>query len=175
MRKEESGAPEDALRQTRSGKGKTPSRRGSLLAEAVAALARREYARAELRRKLRRRFPDSAEPELEAVLDRLESLGYLSDERFAEKFVRQKGGRLGAARLRMELRQRGVPAEAAEAALSQLGGTEEERAYQVWSKKFGNLPEDERERGRQIRFLLSRGFGYSIIRDVFDRARRGLD
>ena len=75
----------------------------------------------------------------------------------------------------MELKQRGVPSEAVEAALSQLGGSEEERAYQVWAKKFGSLPGDERERGRQIRFLLSRGFGYSIIRDVFDRARSGLD
>lgn len=175
MLKEESDAPEGAPRQARPGRRKAPSRRGSLLAEAVAALARREYVRAELRRKLRRRFPDTAEQELEAVLDRLESLGYLSDERFAEKFVRQKGGRLGAARLRMELKQRGVPSEAVEAALSQLGGSEEERAYQVWAKKFGSLPGDERERGRQIRFLLSRGFGYSIIRDVFDRARSGLD
>lgn len=175
MRREEGEAPEDAPRQARAAKGKASSRRGSLLSEAVAALARREYARAELRRKLRRRFPDSAEQELESALDRLESLGYLSDERFAEKFVRQKAGRLGAARLRMELRQRGVSAEAAEAALSQLGESEQDRAYQVWSKKFGSLPEDERERGRQIRFLLSRGFGYSIIREVFDRVRRGLD
>ncbi|NCW34351.1 MAG: recombination regulator RecX, partial [Betaproteobacteria bacterium] len=53
---------------------------------ALAALARREYSLAELKRKLSR-FAQS-ENELDQTLEVLQSRGYLSEARFAENLVR---------------------------------------------------------------------------------------
>jgi regulatory protein len=36
----------------------------------------------------------------------------------------------------------------------------------VWAKRFGHLPGDLRERGRQARFLEQRGFDPGVIRRV---------
>jgi regulatory protein len=51
-------------------------------------------------------------------------------------------------------------------AVAQLRATEVERAREVWRKKFGTPPVDAGERGRQMRFLASRGFGGEAIRRV---------
>jgi regulatory protein len=40
---------------------------------------------------------------------------------------------------------------------SELQATELQRATAVWAKRFGHLPGDLRERGRQARFLERRG------------------
>lgn len=141
------------------------------MSAAVAALSRREYSRRELREKLSRKFPESAGG-VDAALDRLEEKGYLSNSRFAERFVREKASRYGVSRLRLELREKGLASEEIEEALAGLEESDEDRAYRIWEKKFGEPPEDERERGRQARFLASRGFSYSVISRVFDRGRR---
>ena len=39
-------------------------------------------------------------------------------------------------------------------------------AREVWQRKFGTLPQDEKEKARQIRFLQSRGFGLDVIFQV---------
>ena len=40
------------------------------------------------------------------------------------------------------------------------------RAREVWRRKFGEPPTDAAERGKQMRFLASRGFGGDAIRKV---------
>jgi regulatory protein len=51
-------------------------------------------------------------------------------------------------------------------AVEQLRSTEVERAREVWRKKFGQPPVDAAQRGKQMRFLASRGFGADAIRRV---------
>ena len=104
------------------------------------------------------------------MLDHLEQVGLLSDARFAESYVRGHAARSGAARLRYELRLKGVADEVAEAALaSELDadtggfGDELERARSLWQRKFTAPPADAREYGRQARFLQGRGFSADII------------
>ena len=41
--------------------------------------------------------------------------------------------------------------------------SEVERARDAWRKRFGTLPESAQERGRQMRFLLARGFAGDAI------------
>ncbi|MEE8207938.1 MAG: RecX family transcriptional regulator, partial [Nitrosomonadaceae bacterium] len=41
-----------------------------------------------------------------------------------------------------------------------------ETARTVWRKKFGAMPINAKERAKQIRFLMSRGFTPEIIRQV---------
>lgn len=153
---------------------KRPRTAKSLKAEAVAMLARREHSRLELQQKLIRKFPDRRE-EAQSVLSDLEERGYLSNSRFAERFVRAKASRYGAGRLQIELRRRGISGAEIQQALDAVEEPELERAWNVWERKFSGPPEDERERGRQIRFLASRGFSYSVIRQVLERARRQGD
>jgi len=135
----------------------------SLKARALRALAQREHSRLELARKLRP-YADAeqAPAALEVLLDELQAQGWLSDARFAEALSRNRAERQGVARIRAELRQRGVDAGQVERATAVLAATEAERAQQVWQKKFGQPARDAAERARQIRFLLGRGFDTSL-------------
>jgi regulatory protein len=45
-----------------------------------------------------------------------------------------------------------------------LAATEAERARAVWSRRFGAPSTDPRERARQARFLLARGFDAETVR-----------
>ncbi len=128
-------------------------------------LARREHARAELVSKLRQRgFPAD---EIVTTLDRLEAEGLLSDERFAEAYVRQRAGKgFGPVRIRQELAQRGIDGPLSEAALAPWADRWLAIAAQQWEKRFGAPAEDARERARQIRHLQYRGFGFDIIQEI---------
>ena len=127
---------------------------------AIGLLARREHSRAELVRKL---AAQGTAEEVDKVLCQLEAEGLLSDARFAEAYVRSHGERLGGARLKQALRERGVGDGLAEAPLAALPA-EIERARAVWRRKFASPPGDAREWARQARFLQGRGFAAEIIR-----------
>jgi len=141
-----------------------PRRKKSLLARALGYLARREHSRAELRRKLAP-HAESAD-EADRLLDELEARKLLSDRRFTEVLARSRGERFGAARVRQELRARGVADPLAREAAGDLARTELQRAREVWRKKFGTPPADAAERSRQMRFLAQRGFDADVVRRV---------
>lgn len=156
--------------------------------KAVELLSRREHSRQELTQKLTTRFtrapsagakPDAgqcSDAELNiliaAVCERLEHQGYLSDQRFAESYVnaRSKKG-FGRLRVLNELQQKGVAGDLAEATVSALmGSTEASRQlFVAWQKKFGKPPEDYKERARQQRFLMYRGFSAAEIDKLFQK------
>jgi regulatory protein len=148
----------------------------SLRARALQYLARREYSRAELRGKLLPHAqPDAddgfdsaqAQPvDLDALLDDLTARGWLSDERAATQLLHTKRSRLGTQRITHELRQKGITEELISVALPQLKETELDAAREVWRKKFGTAPQDEKEKAKQVRFLQSRGFGFDVIFQV---------
>ena len=128
--------------------------------KAIGLLARREHSRAELARKL---AADGTVEDIANVLAQLESEGLLSDARAAAAYVRAHGARFGAARLRQDLRSRGLDPAVVAAEVGELP-SELERARAVWSKKFAAVPEDAKEWARQARFLQSRGFATDVIR-----------
>jgi regulatory protein len=131
-----------------------------LYARAVRLLARREHTRAELARKL---APYGTEEEIEIVLNELSRTGLQSDARFAESYLRSQAGRLGGARLRQTLRQKGVASDTIDEQVTDLPD-ESARARDVWNRKFGVPPTDAKEWARQARFLQGRGFSTDIIR-----------
>ncbi len=145
----------------------------SLRARALQYLARREYSRAELRKKLlphvqadddfEQAFDSSGPVNLDALLDDLTVRGWLSDERAATQLVHAKRSRFGTQRITHELRQKGIAEELINAALPELKDSEVEAAHSVWQRKFGRLPQDAREKARQMRFLQSRGFSLDTI------------
>ena len=133
----------------------------SLRVRAMRYLARREYSRTELHSKL---FPYLQEGEdLDAVLDDLVTRGWLSDERATTQLVHAKRNRLGTLRIAHELRQKGIPEHLITEALPDLKDSELDTARVVWQRKFGNIAQDEKEKGKQVRFLQSRGFSMDII------------
>lgn len=126
-------------------------------------LARREHSRAELARKL---SSYGEAEEIFALLDHLEQENLLSNARYAEALAHSREGRHGSVRLKAELREKGVP----EAVISEVIGQAREAdlaaARVVWQKKFGEPPADAKERARQQRFLLGRGFPAGVVRRV---------
>jgi regulatory protein len=132
-------------------------------------LARREYGRSELRARLAAR--GMAAGEVERALDELERRGLLSDARYAEALVAQKAGRYGRRAIAHELKEKGVDQAAAASALGALAGRDEaDEAYALWQRRFGRQPADQREKARQVRFLLSRGYAMSVALKVLRRA-----
>ena len=139
-----------------------------LRVRALQLLTRRDYSRAELQKKLAA-HAESAE-ELASVLDTLQGERLLSDHRYATQRVTARAGRYGDARLKQELRLKGVSDDDIAAALPE-GGDETERCLAVWQRKFGQPAQTPEERAKQIRFLQYRGFSSEAIR----RALRGIE
>jgi regulatory protein len=123
----------------------------------------------EVRRNLREK--QFAEQTIETVIERLERAGLVDDEAFARFWVdnRERFGPRSRRALRYELRQKGVPDTAIQAALADLD--EEEAAYRAASARLRRYARADEEtfRKRLGDFLARRGFGYGIVRDVLDR------
>ncbi|MBU6459804.1 MAG: recombination regulator RecX [Proteobacteria bacterium] len=132
---------------------------------ALGYLARREYAEAELYRKLQP-FSEST-LQLQELMHDLKAQGYLSDVRFAQQFIEVYSRRFGVRRISYELKQRGLSDETIAPFLDQLNAQEFEYARQVWEKRFGQFKKDVLEREKQKRFLQNRGFSYDSIQRLF--------
>ncbi len=141
----------------------------SLRTRALQYLARREYSRAELRGKLQpyaqadEDFEQLQSVDLDALLDDLTARGWLSDARAATQLLHAKRSRFGTQRITHDLRQKGIAEELISAALPALKESELQAARDVWQRKFGAPPQDDREKARQMRFMQSRGFAMEVI------------
>jgi len=133
----------------------------SLQARAIAALARREHSRAELRARLV--ATGAAPAEADAVLDEIAALGYLSDARFAQAQVERKAGAYSRRAIAAALKDKGVAADVVGAALAANAVEDHDAMVALWRRRFGAAPANEREKARQVRFLQSRGFALSAI------------
>ena len=153
----------------------------SLRSRALQYLARREYSRAELAAKLQpyAQLEDDFEQlqpiDLDELLGDLAARGWLSDARAATQLLHAKRPRFGTQRITHELRQKGIGEELIAQVLPALKETELETARDVWQRKFGVLPQDDKEKSRQIRFLQSRGFGFDVIFKVLRDAEADQD
>jgi len=140
----------------------------SLKGRALRLLSQREHSRKELEQKLK---PHEKTPgELTGALDFLAAKDFINEKRVVESVVNRRSTKLGAARVRQELMAKGLPADAIAEAVQTMRGTEFERALVVWRKKFGAPPSDASERGKQVRFLVSRGFAPDVVRRIVSGA-----
>lgn len=131
---------------------------------ALVMLARREHTRAEMTRKLSA-YSESPE-QIEQLLDALAARGWLSEERFAESRASTLARKFGSRKIEYDLRSRGVSAEVIEQTVERALAQELENCRAAWQRKFGVLPQDAAERGRQMRFLAGRGFSAEAVRRV---------
>lgn len=139
----------------------TPSLKG----RALRLLSGREYSRLELERKL---ATFEEEPgSLATALDDLQAKGFISEQRVLESVVNRRAPKLGAARIKQELQQKGIAPEAIADAMAGLQATEQARARAVWQRRFGAPPANAKEHAKQSRFMLARGFSGAVVGRVF--------
>ena len=130
-----------------------------LRARALRLLARREHSRRELEGKLAPHAGSSAE--LDVVILNLENKKQLSEERFAEERARKLSRKYGAARIRQDLKAKGVPAEL----IARLSSSEDElqKAKAILERKYRAPATTREEKAKRMRFLQSRGFSSEVI------------
>ena len=133
----------------------------SLRDRAIRLLARREYARSELERRLVGKGGERSE--VRAVLDTLAAEGLLSDARYASALVTQKAGNHSRRSIVETLKAKGVAREDIDAAVGETDLDDEAALLALWQRRFGAAPANERDKARQVRFLQARGFALSAI------------
>ena len=97
------------------------------------------------------------------LLDALEQKKQLSDERFASERARAMSRKYGAARIRQDLKAKGVEQETIDRI---SGGDELERARAILDRKYRAPAATREDRAKRMRFLQGRGFSFDIIRSL---------
>jgi len=110
--------------------------------------------------------PKASALDIEVILDDFEARGWLSDERFAEALVRRRSERYGTRKIADELERAGVDSKQSAKLLGALKETEFQRAYDLWSRRYGQKAQDQKERARQYRFLASKGFSSDVVAKI---------
>ena len=136
----------------------------SLTGRALKYLSQREHSRLELERKLAPHVEEGED--LAAVLDALETKNYINPERVAQSVLYRRSSKLGNSRVLHELRSKGLDEDTVRAAAEQLKDTEHARAWDIWQRKFGEVPTTPQARMKQMRFLASRGFCGDVVSKV---------
>ena len=140
-----------------------------LRARALRLLARREHTRKELEGKLSPHAGSSEE--LQGLIAGLKQKNQLSDERFAEERARRLSRKYGPARIRQDLKARGVSDDLV--ARFSSSADELQRAKAILERKYRTPASTREERAKRMRFLQSRGFSSEIIFKLL--SARGAD
>jgi len=140
-----------------------------LRARALRLLARREHTRQELESKLSPHAGSSEE--LNGLLSGLKQKNQLSEERFAEERAHWLSRKYGAARIRQDLKAKGVSEEL----ISRFSSSENEmqKAKEILERKYRTPAATREEKAKRMRFLQSRGFSSEIIFKLL--SARGID
>ncbi len=136
---------------------------------ALYLLDSRDYSRYELEQKLCRNVSRET---AELVAGRMQELGLLDDERYAQRLARYYilDKKQGARRAVLELRKRGIAAGIAASAVDAVE-PEEDALFELVRRRFGRKLQsdtDGKERERAIRALMRLGHGYYDAADAVD-------
>ncbi len=145
-----------------------------VLTKAYDYLSRRPHSTGELRTKLKRK---EYEPALiDETLEHLTELGYLNDAEFARRWIDSRGSSRGPALLRQELRQKQLPGEVIDQALSDDRSQRDEVAEaedlaRRRLERLGNEPW-ESVYAKLSGYLSRRGYPYGTVRQVLATLKR---
>lgn len=128
---------------------------------ALRLLSKKDYLQRELKKKLVARFGETKD--VERVIARLLSLGYLDDERFLDYFIRSKIKKgYGAYAIRQQLFEKGI-----EANLEDIRGKIKEDGYAnlkvLVREKYLKYKLDKE---KTIAYFMRKGYSYSEINSV---------
>ena len=134
-------------------------------AAAARMIGSRALSKQELTRRLMKKGSDAGDAQ--AAADWLEEIGAVDDENYAAALVRHYGGKgYGPARVRDELRRRGVDRGLWDSALEEMPEAAEILDHLL--RKRGDLS-DPKERRRASDALLRRGFSWEQVRAALGR------
>ena len=158
----------------------TSSRRSDyarLLDRAIRILAMRDHSEQELRRKLAapamsKNGPEALDvtpEEVDRVVEWCIENRYLDDERFVRQFIASRSRKgYGPARVRQELKQKGISRETIEAAMRECEIDWAQLAKEQAQRKYGEpLPTVFAEKVKIQRFLLYRGYLMEDIQEIW--------
>jgi regulatory protein len=133
---------------------------------AVRLLSRREHSAFEIRDKLLKR--DFDEKEIAQAIVELQQGGWLSDERFAEAYIRMRQLKgFGPIRIAIELNERGVEEAVVDNYLHSSDDLWLQSLREQYQKKYRDKAiEDYNDKAKRIRFLQYRGFNLNAICQV---------
>lgn len=145
----------------------------SAKAAAAELIGSRALSRKELTRRLVRKGNDEADAR--AAADWLEGIGAVNDSEYAAALARHYGGKgYGPARVREELRRRGIDRELWDGALEEMPESEEILDQLIQKKCKGDLS-DPKEIKRISGALMRRGFGWSEVKAAMGRYTEMMD
>lgn len=130
-------------------------------------ISARPLSKKELQRRLVKKGAEEADAQ--AAADWLEDIGAVNDAAYAAALVRHYGGKgYGVARVKEELRHRGVPRELWEKALEELPDSSDILDALIRKKAREGL-QDPREVKRVSDSLLRRGYSWGEVRSALSR------
>ena len=139
----------------------------SAKAAAANIIGGRALSKKELTRRLVKK--GNEEPDAQAAADWLEDIGAVNDASYAASLVRHYGGRgYGPARVREELRRRGIDRELWDEAMEEMPAAAEILDKLIQKRCRGDLS-DPRERRRVCDALMRRGFGWGEVKSAMER------
>jgi regulatory protein len=138
---------------------------------ALTLLDYRARSRTEIARRLK--VAGFEEDVIEETLSRLEAVGLIDDAHFSKAWVNHRltGSGMGRTRIRWELRQKGVPTEVAEEALSAIDEeTEHQSALDKARRRWEKDPDldDRTRRHRLASYLQRQGYDWGVITTILN-------
>lgn len=139
----------------------------SAKAAAANIIGSRALSKKELTRRLVKK--GNEEVDAQAAADWLEDIGAVNDASYAASLVRHYGGKgYGPARVREELRRRGVDRELWDEALEEMPKAADILDQLIQKRCRGDLS-DPKERKRTCDALMRRGFGWGEVKAAMER------
>lgn len=144
-------------------KNKVESRRA--FNNSLDILSRRAHSKEELRRKLRRKYSEEA---CQSAIERIEELGYIDDEKFAEDYAAQlfEVKHMAPYAISRELMLKGVDRDIVRRVVDDIEFDPQEEIRQIVEKKYAGKLNDEKQIRRAYNALIRLGYRYSDIMNV---------
>ena len=139
------------------------------LDRAARALTARDATEKEIEKKLLSAgYPEQAVARVMEVLTRYE---FISDERYAERYISSRSSRYGRGRILTELRRKGVEEETVRQALEALSPEDEAEAALAQARKLCARRDlsDRADRQKAVAALVRRGFSWSLAAQAVQR------
>lgn len=130
-------------------------------------LSRRDHSVKELKTKLLRTVDEN---NAQRAIDRMIELGYLNDEKYAEKLLEYliENKRMSKAHIKQEMFKRGVPNEIISSLLEYAEIDNVSSICDLIQTKYRNKLNAENGKEKVIASLMRKGFSYSDIKSAFN-------
>lgn len=142
---------------------------------ALGALGYRARSKSELHRRLIQ--AGYAEAAVGEVIGRLEELGYLDDEEFAQELVRVEARKYGPRRIHQDLLRAGVDEELVHKIVEKefAENSEHQMAIETARRRYNTGEDPDAQARRVYGFLMRRGYSASVSAEVAREYRQETD